>query len=197
MPRRLIKRYLPDPQKIRDHKALRCLGPLLQDPNILHLNRRSVSGAFAVGLFCALLPIPFQMLIAAVGAVMARVNLPISVMLVWITNPLTIPPIFFFAHQVGTWILGTPDLHMNFEFTAEWMTEELAIIWKPLLLGSLTVGTISAITGYIGIQVIWRRLVQRSWDIRCKQRHRKRKAALKAAFRTRPDKKNSSDNKQK
>ncbi len=190
MPRRLIKRYLPDPQKIRDHKTLRFLGPLLQDPNILHLNRRSVSGAFAVGLFCALLPVPFQMVLAAIGAIMARVNLPISVVLVWVTNPLTIPPIFFFAHQVGTWILGTPDLHMNFEFTTEWMTKELAIIWKPLLLGSLTVGIISAITGYVTIQIIWRRLVRRSWKLRCRRRRAAREAAIQATFQPTPDKEN-------
>ncbi len=180
MPRRIIKRYLPDPQKIRDHKQLRCLGPLLKDPNILHLNRRSVSGAFAVGLFFAFMPVPFQMLFAAIGAVFARVNLPISVVLVWITNPLTIPPIFYSTYLLGTWILGTPPMDSGFEFTVEWMTGELAQIWKPLLLGSFIAGTVSAAAGYISIQVIWRRLVRRSW----KRRHQRRKKALEAAFLT-------------
>ena len=180
MPRRLIKRYLPDPNKIRDHKQLRCLGPLLKDPNILHLNRRSVSGAFAVGLFFAMMPVPFQMLLAAIAAVFTRVNLPISVVLVWLTNPLTIPPIFYSAYLLGAWILGTPPLDMEFEFTVEWMTEELSIIWKPLLLGSLIAGSVAATTGYIAIQVLWRRLVQRSWE----QRRQKRREALEAAFLT-------------
>ena len=178
MPRRIIKRYLPDPQKIRDHKQLRCLGPLLKDPNILHLNRRSVSGAFAVGLFFAFWPVPFQMLFAAIGAIFARVNLPISVVLVWISNPFTIPPIFYFTYTLGTWILGTPVLHVDFAFTIEWMTDELSLIWKPLLLGSFITGSVSATAGYISIQVIWRRLVKRSW----KRRRQQRKKALEAAF---------------
>jgi uncharacterized protein (DUF2062 family) len=68
MPKRFIRRYLPDSHKIRDHKQLRWLGKILEDPNLLHLNRYSVSGAVSVGLFVALLPIPFQMIIAALLA---------------------------------------------------------------------------------------------------------------------------------
>jgi len=188
MPRRIIKRYLPDPQKIRDHKCLRCLGSLRHDPNILHLNRRSVSGAFAVGLFFAFWPVPLQMLLAAIGAILVRVNLPISVTLVWITNPITIPPIFYFSYLVGTWMLGTPALGVEFEFTAGWIAQELSLIWKPLFLGSLICGTVSAVTGYVTIQIIWRRLVQRSWDRRCRRRRAARRKDAADAFQAEVEK---------
>jgi len=56
----------------------------------------------AVGLFCAFVPLPIQMLLAAAAAIIFRVNLPISVGLVWITNPVTIPPMFYFCYKVGT-----------------------------------------------------------------------------------------------
>ena len=70
MAKKLIRRYLPDPHKIRDHKHLRLFGTLLHDPNLWHLNRRSVSGAFAVGLFMAFVPMPFQMIPAAALAIL-------------------------------------------------------------------------------------------------------------------------------
>lgn len=91
MPRRLFKRYMPDPESIRSQKSLRFLGKLTHDPNLWHLNRHSVSRAMAAGLFAAFIPMPMQMLLAAGLAVWIRSNLPISVGLVWLTNPITIP----------------------------------------------------------------------------------------------------------
>ena len=82
MPRHLIKRYSPDHEKIRNHKHVKVFGKLLHDPNLWHLNRRSVSGAFGVGLFWAMIPMPFQMIAAAATAIGLRTNLPLSVVLV-------------------------------------------------------------------------------------------------------------------
>ena len=82
MPRRSIKRFMPDPDSIKKHKSLRFLGSLLHDPNLWHLNRHSVARAMAVGLFAAFIPMPFQMLLAASLAILVRSNMPISVGLV-------------------------------------------------------------------------------------------------------------------
>lgn len=163
MPRNLIKRFMPDPKKIRDHKHLKFLGTLLHDPNILHLNRRSVAGAFSVGLFMAFVPVPFQMVLAAVGAIAARVNLPISVTLVWITNPLTMPPIFYSAYKVGTWILNAPIQKIEFQLSFDWLMQELGTIWQPFLLGCLVCGIAFAVLGNLFIRLFWRIHVLRSW----------------------------------
>lgn len=170
MAKKLIRRYLPDPHKIRDHKHLRLFGTLLHDPNLWHLNRRSASGAFGVGLFMAFLPMPFQMIPAAALAILLRVNLPIAVALVWITNPFTIAPVSYFCYYLGAWILGTPVHAVEFEISWEWISTELVRIWKPFLLGSLLVSAMSAAAGYFGIRALWRSHVIRDWENRKKKR---------------------------
>jgi len=76
MAKKFIKRYLPDPKKIRNNKNLKIFGKLINDPNLWHLNRYSVSAAFSVGLFIAFVPVPFQMALAAAIAILVRSNLP-------------------------------------------------------------------------------------------------------------------------
>jgi hypothetical protein len=171
MPRRLIKRFLPDHRKIRDHKHLRMFGTLLHDPNLWHLNRRSASGAFFVGLLVAFVPIPFQMVLAAAVAIIARVNLPISVSLVWLTNPLTMPPLYYSAYRLGAWMLQTPKGKFNFELSFDWLANGLAAIWEPFLLGCFVMGTLSAIIGYILVDRLWRWKVIADWEHRIRIRN--------------------------
>ncbi len=142
---------------------MRMFGSLLNDPNLWHLNRRSAAGAFAVGLFSAFVPIPLQMILAAALAVLFRVNLPISVALVWITNPLTVAPVFYFAYRMGAWLLGHPvqaELAMP---SVEQLWNGLNSIWAPLLLGSFILSSVSAICGYLLIRGLWRLNIVRRW----------------------------------
>ncbi len=156
MPKHLIKRYAPDKETLRNHKQLRMFGRLLHDPNLWHLNRRSVSGAFAVGLFWALIPIPFQMVTAAATAIPVRVNLPVSVALVWITNPVTMPPIFYTTYLVGTWILGVPPQPFELELSVDWLLNSIGHLWKPLFLGSFICASVSSGLGYAIMRGFWR-----------------------------------------
>jgi uncharacterized protein (DUF2062 family) len=156
MPRKFFQRFSPKPQTIREHKGLRFLGSWLHSARLWHLNRRTVAGAFAVGLFFAWMPVPFQMALAAIFAIMFSANLPISVALVWITNPVTIPPMFYFAYLVGTWIIGEPATDFSFELTLDWLINEMASSWKPFLVGCFTVATVSSVLGFITINIFWR-----------------------------------------
>ncbi|WP_428604623.1 DUF2062 domain-containing protein [Sedimenticola sp.] len=166
MPKHLIKRFTPNHETIRNHKHLKVFGQLLHDPNLWHMNRRSVAGAFAVGLFWAFIPMPFQMVAAAATAIPTRVNMPISVALVWITNPLTMPPLFYFTYLVGTWILGTPVKNGDFEPTMEWLSHSMGSIWEPLYLGSLVCALIAALIGYLSIRGLWRMHIISNWKNR-------------------------------
>lgn len=174
MPRRLIKRYYPDLHKVREHKSLQVFGTLLHSPNLWHLNRRSVAGAFAVGLFVAFIPIPGQMVLAAAVAIVSQVNLPIAVVLVWVTNPITMPPLFYGAYKLGQWVLGGVPSKFHFEPSVRWLTTELLAVWEPFLLGCLLVGLGAAIVGYIAVRLFWRYYVLRRWESRLKGRSEQR-----------------------
>ena len=176
MPKKFIKRYMPDHEKIRKNKQLnKVFGTLLHDPNLLHLNRRSVSMAFFVGLFMAFVPLPSQMILAAAVAILVRCNLPISVGLVWVSNPITMPPFFYFAYKVGAFILGTPEHEFVFELSWKWLGTELAAIWQPFLLGCAISGIVFGALGYITIRLLWR------LHILSHIKERKKKRALRKA----------------
>jgi uncharacterized protein (DUF2062 family) len=118
-----------------------------------------MAGAFAVGLFFAWVPVPFQMMMAAGASLLFRTNLPLSIALVWITNPVTIPPMFYFAYTVGTWIIGAPVKDFSFELSFSWLMNELTAVWKPFLTGCFTLATLSSVLGYVSVSRIWTYMV--------------------------------------
>ncbi len=139
---------------------------MLYNPNLWVLNRRSASGAFAVGLFMCFVPLPSQMIMAAGVAIALGVNLPLAVALVWISNPITMPVMFYLAYKVGAFIMQTPYQEFRFELSWQFIIEQMSTIGPPFLLGCALCGTIFASLGYFGIRGIWRYSVVRSWQRR-------------------------------
>jgi hypothetical protein len=106
------------------------------------------------------------MLLSAILAIWLRVNLPIAVALVWITNPLTMPPMFYAAYKVGAWVLNLPPKEINFEISIEWLMGSLNGVMEPFLLGCLIIGGSLAVAGYFTTQFAWRLIVVRNWKRR-------------------------------
>lgn len=169
MPKKFIKRYLPDHRAVRDHKHLKVFGRLLHNPNLWHLNRRSVPGAFSVGLIAAFVPLPMQMALAAAGAIIFRVNLPIAVGLVWLTNPFTMPPLFYLQYKIGAWLLQTPATPgvtyqpetKIADFSFDYLIHELGDIWQPFLLGTVILAITSAFAANLAVRALWRLHIKR------------------------------------
>jgi uncharacterized protein (DUF2062 family) len=163
MPRDTLKQIIPSPTRLRRSGLLRPLGEWVYESNLWHINRHSASMAFFVGLFLAFVPLPGQVPLAALAAVMLRCNLPLSVALVWITNPLTAPAIFYLAYQVGALLIDVPVVPLQFSFSFSWLQNRLELVWQPLLFGCLLCGLFFGSVGYFVVDVLWRRRVVRKW----------------------------------
>ena len=184
MPRKFFRKYLPDAAKVRSYRIVRMFGSLLHHPNLWHLNRESVAGGVAIGLFAGLVPGPFQMLTAALLAVPLHRNLPVALATTLYTNPLTIVPLYVLAYEYGRLLLGDggspprigpPDL----DWTQLSASLHALVNWslslgKPLAVGLVALACTLAALGYFGVHLAWRAYVVLAWRARRRARRRPR-----------------------
>lgn len=184
MPKLLLKRYIPTPEQIQNMKGLGFLRKYLSHPSLWHLNRRSASLAVLVGAFCACLPIPFQMVPATFLAIALRVNLPLVIALVWITNPLTMLPFMYAGYNLGSLVLGVPALGWSgieqlainaLNASNDVSSPDLNLMQQlePFFLGSVLLGVLLGCVGYVAMRIFWRMHVLRSWRRRQERRRNK------------------------
>ena len=167
MIKNVIKRLFPKLDAVKEEKILRIFGPAVLQPNLWHINKKSVARGFAIGAFCAFLPLPGQMVFAAFLSIIFAANIPIAIILTWITNPITYTPIFYFAYKIGNFFI---DTYTYFELENEEINllSDIMNIWEPLLIGSLILSIVGSITSYIFIRAYWRYYVIKIWSKRKK-----------------------------
>ena len=177
MPRRLFKKLLPDPAKIKENRWLSVLGSAAHRAEFWHLTKHSVAGAFFIGVFCAFLPIPLQTLLAAFLAIIFKRNLPLSVVLVFITNPFTMAPIYYFNYWLGSLLLNEPSIYqtLSIDDIWVWLAVNFNHIGKPLVIGSVAAGLIFGSLSYLAVHLFWLWRVKSKWNKRREERKRKKK----------------------
>ena len=171
MARKIFRKFLPHSDVIINNRWIKLLGPRLQEPSLWHINRRACSTAVALGVFCAFIPTPFQMLIAAVLAIWFRANILVAVPMVWISNPVTMGPMFYFCYLVGVEILGLEPDDFHFELSFEWLLNSLAEIWQPFLLGCFAVGMITSLAAFLLVRILWHLHILNHIKARAKRLH--------------------------
>lgn len=170
MPRKLLKKYMPDPNWVKNHPQMKWFGEHIKNPALWHLSHRSVSLAFLIGIFCAFLPMPFQMVVAAIFAILIGCNLPISITLVWISNPVTMPALLYFSYRVGQLIIGEGSFSEPMLWDLTKLYDNFQQIWRPLILGSVVSGIIFGLLGFLSVRVSWTIHVRRTWIKRGRER---------------------------
>lgn len=161
-----LTRYIPTEESIRKSKSMHLFGERLYRPNLWRFNRRSAPRALAIGLFWAMIPMPMQMLAAALLAVLLRAHLPTAVGVVWLTNPITMPPIFYANYQLGAWVMRTPSISMPEHLTLGWLADVTVTHWQPLYLGSLIAALALAVLGFYSMQSYCHWSLRRAWRLR-------------------------------
>lgn len=167
MIRKFLKKLLPKPKEVRDQVKYPWLNRFIHDPFLWHINRRSVSGGMAIGLFIAFVPLPFQMLIATIFAIIFRVNVPVAIIATWITNPFTFIPINYAIYKVGHLIIGNGEIaihhigpcHFYWDRYAEMVKQFYGCVQslgKSYLIGLPIVATSVALIGFAVTRLIWR-----------------------------------------
>jgi uncharacterized protein (DUF2062 family) len=161
---RRLRALVPSREQLEATPSLRRLAPWLGHPKLWQWSRRGVAAGAAVGLFIGFaIPIA-QILLAALAAVVLRVNLPVAAAGTLITNPLTVPPIYFAAYQIGSWATGV-SAPASISFTdpaALW--ENLGEIGMPLFAGLGITATFAALASYLLISQGW------VWRVAAKRR---------------------------
>ncbi len=179
MLKKYFRKFLPDHETIKQSRWIRPFGTWLHHPNLWHLNRRSVAGGVASGMFCGLIPGPFQMIGAALLSVLFRVNLPVAMFTTLYTNPFTIVPLYVLAYELGAFVTGQHNglstayfelPEMNWDNWHTVLLDWVISLGKPFAVGLPLLAIILAIAGYFVVRVLWYAVVVWEWRRRAVRR---------------------------
>jgi len=137
----------------------------------LAVNRRMITRGVAVGLFWGFIPMPMQMLAVMATVPFIRFNVPIAISMVWLSNPFTMPPMYYMEYITGNFILGREGID-DIELTMKWFTENFDDILVPLYTGTAFYSIVVTSIIYLVINRLWVRSVHSE---KKERKHRKRK----------------------
>lgn len=159
---------MENPDKKSRRNLLFRARPLLRWVIKLRSSPRAIAGGLGLGTFIAFTPtVGIQLILAVIAATLLNLNRPASMVPVWITNPITVAPIYTFNYWIGTIFWSGPPLsevsalfidigrtltHLEFWnikdqfFAVLLMGKEILI---PLIIGSLIIGLVTGLITYL------------------------------------------------
>lgn len=168
--------WLPSPERVNNLKIMKIFGKHVLNPKLWYVNRKSISKAIFIGTFWGILPIPLHSILIVLTVLAVEANLPISLLLAWIMNPLTIVPILIFAFWLGTQIYGVHMINKDmlvgvFHQIVHWIQNfghghiDFSLA-KILATGLLIEALLFAIVLFIATRIFWRWSVIKKWNNR-------------------------------
>jgi uncharacterized protein (DUF2062 family) len=151
----------------------------------LSINRKSVSMAVLVGLFWGFIPMPMQMLAVLATTPFLKFNVPIAISMVWLSNPVTMPPMYYMEYLTGNFLLGREGVG-HVEMTVDWFKENLGDIFVPLYVGTAFYSIVVSSIVYVIINRMWVYSVKKEKHEkeRVRRERHQREAAQQATHQT-------------
>jgi len=129
----------------------------------LSKSREMITKSFLIGLFVALIPIPMQMLVIILLMKLYKFNVPVAIVLCWVTNPITMPFIYYIEYIVGGYILNIELEPM--QISIEWFNNHFQDIFIPLYFGAFVVASVVSVSFYFLINFLLIYFVKKSKKI--------------------------------
>ena len=105
MPRRFFRKFAVKRHELSEKWFLTPFRHMLHDHRLWGIRRKNVVPSVSLGLFVACMPFPGHYLLGALLALALRINIPVAVLTTFISNPLTMGPIYYFSYKVGAFLL--------------------------------------------------------------------------------------------
>ena len=120
----------------------------------LSINRKSISRGVLIGLFWGFIPMPMQMLAVLAVTPFTKFNVPIAISMVWLSNPITMPFMYYMEYQTGNFLLGSEGLD-TIELTLSWFSDNWDKILVPLYVGTIPYSVGASTLVYFIINKLW------------------------------------------
>jgi len=137
-------------------------------PEYLAANRKMISRGVLIGLFIAFIPMPLQMAAVLLFVPFIRFNVPIGLAMCWLSNPITMPPMYYIEYLTGSFLLGIKPEPV--EMTLVWFSNNLDNIFIPLYFGTALYSIVASISGYFLVNYLWKLSVDKAKDMHYKDR---------------------------
>lgn len=119
--------------------------------------RKYVIRGMILGIFIAFIPMPLQIGLVLLLMSVYRFNVLIAVAMCFITNPFTMPPIYYIEYKIGSFLTGS-DMK-DVEMSLEWFNENFTNILVPLYLGAFTLSITFSFIAYYLVTHLWKKSV--------------------------------------
>jgi uncharacterized protein (DUF2062 family) len=130
---------------------------------LLTTRKMVLKGVF-IGLFIAFIPMPMQMLAVVSITPFTRFNVPVAISMCWLSNPFTMPAMYYMEYLTGSFFLGIEPSPV--ELTLEWFSKNLGNIFIPLYVGTAFYSVFGSTLAYFIINLIWRNSVIKDQELR-------------------------------